>query len=208
MGKNLDAAWGLQPWGPVLSTQLFCVQTSPTIHFFHGDVVQHGGSSLTTPIGWLPMVEDGDIVATGDQILGAIIGIFDEDMDPIAYIDVGRTGNSTIAGYLLVANHPDQLFVIQEDCDTIPIPATSSEMNVDMAIPALNQGTEATGLSLAEIDSDTAGDTATLMLKLRHAHPDDAIPGTATYHTRWIVSINAHAYGSLGGDTLGKVTIG
>ena len=204
MGKNLDAAMGLQPWGPVLRTQLYCVQQAPTIHFFHGDPVQHGSSSLTTPIGWLPMVEDGDIVATSDNILGAIVGIFDENMDPVAYIDVGETGNGTIAGYVSVANHPDQLYCIQEDCDGTPLAVASSEMNIDMAIPALNQGTESTGLSLAEIDSDTQAETETLMLKLHYAHPDDVIPGTSTYHTRWIVTINAHAFGDL---THGKVTV-
>jgi len=195
---------GLQPWGPVLRTQLYAVQTAPTIHFFIGDAVQHGGTSLETKFGWLPIVEDGDIVATGDLILGAVLECFDEDMNPIAYIDVGRAGDGTIAGYVSIADHPDQLFVIQEDCTTTPIAVASSEMNVDMAIPALNQGTEATGLSLAEIDSDTVAETITLMLKLHYAHPHDVIPGTATYHTRWIVSINAHAKDA---NIKGKVTI-
>ena len=204
MGKNLDNPNGVQPYGPVLRTALYCVQTAPTIHFFHGDVVQHGGTSLTTPIGWLPAVEAGGIVATGDQILGAVVGVFDEDLDPIAYIDVGRVGNSTIAGYVMVANHPDQLFIAQEDCETTPIPATSSEMNCDLAIVALNQGYESSGLSATEIASSLAADTVSLMVKLHYAHPDDVIPGTATYHTRWIFTINAHA---LVDNTLGQVTV-
>jgi hypothetical protein len=203
MSKNLDNPNGVHPWGPVLRTQLYAVQTAPTIHMFHGDIVQHGGTSLSTKFGYIPIVEDGDVVATSDMILGSIVGVFDEDMDPVAYIDVGEAGDGTVAGYVMVADHPDQLFIAQEDCDTTPIPVTSSEMNADLIVVALNQGTEETGLSSYEIDSDTAADTATLMIKLHYPHPDDTVPGTSTYHTRWIFTINSHAKDS---NIIGKVT--
>jgi len=203
MGKNLDAPFGLDLWGPLLGSQLYAVYTAPTIAFYHGDPVQHGGTSISTPYGWMPIVEDGDVIASGDLLVGVIIAIFDEDMDPVSYIAVDDAGDGSIAGYVMVANHPDQLFIVQEDCDTTPIPATSSEMNANLVPVALNAGNTTTGRSTCEIDSDTALDTATLHVKLLYPHPEDVIPGTSTYHTRWIVKINAHA---LADNIIGKVT--
>jgi len=204
MPRHPDAAFGFIPWGPVLHSQLYCVQTGPTIAFFHGDPVQHGGTALSTPWGWMPIVEDGDVVATGDLLLGAVIAVFDEDMYPLKYIAIDRAGDALIAGYVLVADHPDQLFIIQEDCDTTPIPATSIEMNADLVPPTTNNGDTTSGRSKCEIDSDTAAATYDLHVKLMYPHPEDTIPGVdGSYHTRWIVKINAHAKGD---NIIGQVT--
>jgi len=203
MAKWKDSPFGLIPWGPVLSAEYYSVAASPTIAFYHGDPVQHGGTSLSTPIGWRPSVEAGNVVADGDLLLGAVLNVLDEDMYPLQYMAVGRAGNGTIAGYVLVANHPDQLFLIQEDCTTTPIPATSSEMNAPLTVVALNAGNTATGRSTCEITSASVNTTATLAVKLLFPHPEDTIPGTATYHTRWIVKINAHA---LDANIIAKVT--
>jgi len=203
MAKHKDAAFGLIPWGPVLHTQLYAVQTAPTIGFYHGDAVQHGGTALSTPHGWMPIVEDGDVIATGDLLCGVVIAVFDEDMYPVKCIEDDEAGDGTFAGYLLIADHPDQEFIVQEDCDTTPIPATSIEMNCDLVAATENLGDNDSGRSKMELDSDTAADTATLHCKLLYPHPEDTIPGTATYHTRWIVKINAHARAD---NIIGKVT--
>lgn len=203
MPRNKDQAMGLQFWGPLLRANLYCILTAPTIAFYRGDPVQHGGTVQTTNFGYMPIVEDGDIVADGDLLLGAVIDILDYNMDPLVYMPVAHTGDGTIAGFIMVADHPDQEFCIQEDADTTPIPATSSEMNADLEAPALNAGDTSTGNSKCEIDSHTAADTATLQVKLRRPHPEDTVPATATYHTRWIVTIQGHA---LADNIIGKVT--
>lgn len=204
MGNRADAPFGFIPWGPVLRQRMYAVTTAPTVNFFHGDLVQHGGASLITKSGTRVIVEDGDIVATGDFVLGAIMSVMDENMDPMTYMAKLRTGDSTVAGYLMVADHPDQEYVVQEDCDTTPIPLASSEMNCDLYVPALNLGDTGTGRSKAELDSNTAADTVTLTCKLNHPHPDDTVPGTdGTNHPRWIVTINAAHFGD---NLLGKVT--
>ncbi len=103
----------------------------------------------------------------------------------------------------MIADHPDQVFVIQEDADTTPIPLTKSEMNCELEAPTTNNGDTGTGISKCELDSSTVADTATLGVKLRRPHLEDTVPATATYHTRWIVTINAHA---LADNIIGKVT--
>lgn len=203
MPRNGDQAMGLQVWGPLLRANLYAIVTAPTLAFYHGDPVQHGGTSLNTKFGYMPIIEDGDIVADGDTLLGAVVGVFSEKMDPLSYMAVGRVGAGGVAGFLMIADHPDQEFIIQEDADTTPIPLTSSEMNADLEAPALNAGDTGTGISKCEIDSSTAATTASLQVKLRRPHLEDTVPATATYHTRWIVTINGHA---LADNIIGKVT--
>lgn len=195
MPRNKDHAMGLQVWGPLLRANLYAVLTEPTIAFYHGDPVQHGGTSTNTKFGYMPIVEDGDVVANSDILLGAVVGIFSEDMDPLNYMAVSRTGDGTIAGFLMVADHPDQEFCIQEDADTTPIPLTKSEMNCELEPAAANAGDTGTGISKCELDSSTAATGTALGVHLRRPHLEDTVPATATYHTRWIVTINAHAFG-------------
>lgn len=204
MARNLDNPMGLQIWGVLRRATLYAIQTAPTIAFYHGDPVQHGGTILSTATGHRTIVEDGGIIAASDRILGGVVAVFDKDMDPLAYMPVGTVGDSTVAGYLMVADHPEQEFVIQEDAETTPIPKDSAEMNTDFIIVALNAGDTGTGLSSAEIDSSDTATTLGLHLRLHYPHPDDTVPATATYHTRWIVTINAH---QLAMGTLAKVTL-
>lgn len=203
MPRNKDHAMGLQVWGPLLRANLFAVNTAPTIAFYHGDPVKHGGTSQQTKFGFMPIAEDGAIATVGDYLVGAVVGIFDEKMDPLNYMPVGRVGAGSIAGFLMVADHPQQEFVIQEDAESTPIPLTDSEMNVELALPALNAGDTGTGISKGELDSSAEGTANTLLIKLIRPHLEDTVPATATYHTRWIVQINTHAYGK---HTKGKVT--
>jgi len=195
MPRNKDNPQGLQVWGPLLRSGLYAVKTAPTIAFYRGDPLQHGGTSQSTKFGYMPIVEDDGVVADSDMLIGAVIDVFDEDMNPLIYMAVGRVGDSTTAGYLLVADHPDQEFCIQEDATTTPIPLTKSEMNAQLTIVALNAGDTGTGNSKAEIESATAATGSTLAVKLMRPHLEDTVPATATYHTRWIVTINAHAFG-------------
>lgn len=203
MPRHGDAAFGLAIWGQMLRANLYCVLTDPTIAFFHGDPVQHGGTVQTTQFGYIPIVEDGGVVADTDLILGAVVGVFSEKMDPLNYMAIGRTGDDTIAGFVMIADHPDQEFLIQEDAAGTPIPAASSEMNVCLEPATTNNGDTGTGISKCELDSSTAATTVTHSCKLRRPHLEDTVPATATYHTRWIVTINAHA---LADNIIGKVT--
>lgn len=201
---NTDAPYGFKPYGNVLRAQMYGIITAPTINIMHQDLVMCGLTGVATPkLGTIMALEDANVIPAtpGDAtpLLGSVLALFDEKMDPIEYIAVGRVGNGTIAGYALVADHPDQLFEAQEDGDTTPIAAASVGLNAEVYSPALSAGNTSTGISKQEIDSNSVATTATCALHLvGMAHPEtDSITAVAATQAgcRWIVTINAHQYG-------------
>ena len=192
---NIDRPFGFLPWGPVLRATLYAVATNPTLGFYHGDAVHLAGASLATRFGNRHTIAQDNVIASNDRIVGVITSVFDEDMNPIAYMAPSRTGDSTVAGYLMVADHPDQTFLIQEDGETTPIPAASAEMNIDFAGVALNAGNTASGVSKMELDSNTVNTTVTLRARLVYPHPDDTV---ASAYCRWVIVFNLHQYGHVG----------
>ena len=200
MGKDMastDAPSGFQVYGECLRERLYAVVTAPTIGFYVGDVVMHGGSSVASKWGTLPYVEDGavvDGVANAEKLLGAVTACFDENMDPCQYIAVAEVGDGTIAGFVLVADHPNQLFIAQEDGGGNAIDLAEVGQNADIVSVTNSVGSNYTGISTQEIDSDTASANAELDVKLHFPHPDDTVANDTDCHARWIVSINAHFY--------------
>jgi hypothetical protein len=200
MGKDMasvDNPMGFQVYGECLRQRLYAVTTAPTISVYHGDIVMHGGAALATKFGTLPIIEDGavpDGVANTQKLLGAVTAVFDENMDPVLYIAAAEAGDSTVAGYVLVADHPDQLFIAQEDGVTNAIDLAEVGQNCDIVSVTLCAGNSNTGISTQEIDSDTAGATAALDVKLHFPHPDDTVGDDTNCHARWIVSINTHFF--------------
>lgn len=203
MGKDYyatDAAFGFQPYGNVLRANMYAVATAPTINIYHYDIVVHGGTGASTPhFGYLPIIEDGSVPDGDAQILGSVIGIFDENYEPQPYIAAGETGNSTIAGYVLVADHPQQMFIAQEDGEGNAIDIAEIGFNIDLIAATLCAGDSNTGLSTMELDSDSAANTEALQFRLIKPHEDDT-PADDTYHyARWIVVANEHFYGATKG---------
>lgn len=197
MGKDMsatDAPFGFEPYGNVLRQQLYAVNTAPTINVYHNDLVRAGGAVVATPKGTKMIIEDGAVPDGNPVILGSVMSIFDENMQPLSYIAAGRTGNGTIAGYVMVADHPDQIFLAQEDGDTNAIDLAEGSMNADIISEALCAGDSNTGLSKQQIDSDTAATTAALNVKLIHPHEDDTVATDATPYCRWTCVINEHYY--------------
>jgi len=189
MATGNDAAFGCAVWGELLRARLYAVQTAPTIAIYHQQIVKHGATSVATRYGNLPIIEDGSDPAGDAGLLGATVAVFDENMFPVKYIAASEAGDGTVAGYVMVADHPDQLFVMQEDSDGNAITATEMGQNADYVT---GTGSSTTGLAAQEIDSDSAATAAALNLKLHFAHPDD----TATEnYCRYIVTINEHYYG-------------
>ena len=99
---NTDWAFGFEPYEKLLGCHYYAVVTAPVINYYHGDLVGAEGAVLLTPkMGYLPQVYDDGVIDGNDNILGAVIAIFDENFDPVKYIAATDAGNSTIAGYLL-----------------------------------------------------------------------------------------------------------
>jgi hypothetical protein len=197
MGKDfssVDAAFGFQPYGNILRAQLYAVPTAPTVYIFHNDIVVHGGSSVSTPIGYLPIIEDGSVPDSDPFILGSVLEVFDEDMVPVKYITIGEVGNGTIAGYVLVADDPNQLFIAQEDGETNAIDLAEAGNNCDLIAGTLCAGNTNTGIGKMELDSDSAKADATAQFKLIRPHEDDTPADDTNHYARWIVQVNEHFY--------------
>jgi hypothetical protein len=110
MGRDLsavNAAFGFQPYDKILRANLYAINTAPTINIMHYDLVQHGGTGVATPIGYYPIIEDGSVPDSDTHLLGSVLAIYDHNMAPVSYIAPAAAGNGTIAGYVLVADHPD-----------------------------------------------------------------------------------------------------
>lgn len=193
-----DAAFGFIPWGPVLRQRLYVVNTNPTIGIYNGDPMENGGGFVSTPHGYmLDVIDDAGIANSDDDILGMVTSIFDENMDPMIYMAAARVGAGSIAGYVMVADHPDQLFVGQEDSTTNAIDLDDAGDNANIVYAA---GSSTTGRSGCEIASDTIANTISLHLQIHYPHPDDT-PAEDTYWCRYIVSINTHAWAHGDGRT-------
>lgn len=190
---NNDAAFGLAVWGQLLRARMYAVTTLPVINIFHGDPVEHEGNILATAFGPMNTIRDSAVCDDRPALLGAVVAIFDEKMDPLPYIAALRAGDDVVAGYIMVADHPDQEFLIQEDGVTTPIPLSKGGMNCDYQSPDTKSlGTAATGVSLGELDSTQVGSGSDIQMKLHYPHPEDTV---ASAYCRWVVTINEHYYG-------------
>jgi hypothetical protein len=196
MGKDMssvDAPFGFQPWGPVLRQRLYAVQTAPVIHVYHGDIVVHGGEALATKYGVLPIIIDAvipDGTASTNKICGVVLSCFDENMDPLNYIAATRVGDGAVAGYIMVADHPRQEYLIQEDGGGNAIDLNEVGLCCNVISGAICLGNPYTGVSLQQLDSTSAAATATLDCLLHRPHPDDTADTDTTPYCRWIVTIN------------------
>jgi hypothetical protein len=193
MATGNDAAFGFAVWDKLIRANLYAVNTAPTINIYHNDLVVAGGANvITTKGGPLMDIADAAVPDGNPGILGSVLAIFDENMDPVKRIVAAEAGDSTVAGYVLVADSPDQLFLAQEDSGGNAITLTEGSMNADIVSQALCAGNSTTGRSLQEIDSDTAANTAALQVKIMMPHYLDT-PGSD--YCRYIVQINEHYYG-------------
>lgn len=197
MGKDMssvDAPFGFQPWGPVLRQNLYAVETAPVIHVYTNDLVQHSGEAIVTKHGTLPTIADDAVPDSGAFLVGSVTAVFDENMFPVSHIVATEVGDGTVAGYVMVADHPDQLFVAQEDGDTNAIDLDEVGNNADIVSATICLGNANTGISTQEIDSDTAAATAALDVQLMFPHPDDTVGDDDNPNARWVVRINQHVY--------------
>jgi hypothetical protein len=197
--SNNDVPHGFNIWGILKRSRLYQVPTAPTIGFYHGDMVQADTTvaAVSAKLGAGKQVYDTAVIGAtaGDtlHILGVVVGIFDEDMDPILYMAPARVGDSTVAGYLSIADDPTQLFEAQGDS---AFTLANLDLNYELTVPALNAGNTSTGISKQEIAIAGATVTATIPLTLHgQSHPEDDVYSAAG--CRMICSINpdCHVYG-------------
>jgi hypothetical protein len=204
MGINMaayDAPFGFMCYGPILRVQRYAVNTAPTINLCPSDVVSAGGAIVSTPKGYLMDVDDAAVVDGDAGLLGAIVSCEDEDGAPLSYIAATRVGNGTIAGYVMIADHPDQIFIAQEDGGANAIDLSEGSMNANILSANLQAPDSNTGRSTQQIDSSSAATTAALNVKLIRPHEDDIPADDDNPYVRWVCTLNEHFYG----DTIAGV---
>jgi hypothetical protein len=195
---NINAHNGFTPYGPILRAQWYPVATAYGTALYIGDPIQRAA----TPTGLVCALFGADtresvIVQSGTGAaavtLGAALGFMDSDGDPILYLPASTTGDSVVAGYILVADHPQQLYVVHEDGVTTPIAAANIGLNVEVV--GTHSGSTSTGRSGYEIVSATVANTNTFSYRLIRSYPGDTV---ASANCRWIVypNPNAHYYSS------------
>jgi hypothetical protein len=121
---------------------------------------------------------------SGGLVIGVVTGIENNTSD-----NLGRTYlPSGVAGYLTVADDPDQEFEVQEDSAGNALDITAIGSNIDFIF---GTGNTTTGISAAEINSDTADTTNTLQCRIIRLVPrDDNEIGT---NAKWVVRFNTHS---------------
>lgn len=194
-----SAPFGFKPWERVIHAGLYVVPTAPTIGIYVQDMVAADPAAIATTRGnglAAVAIADTAIISTtvGAVLLGSVLACFDEKMDPISYIAATRVGDGTVAGYCLVADSPDQLYLAQEDSVTDSIALADVGLNFEIYSPALSAGNTSTGISKQMIDSNSHATTITISVQVLSAHPDDN-PVNDSY-SRWICKINAHFLGA------------
>jgi hypothetical protein len=155
-------------------------------------MVAHGGTSLATKHGVLPIIEDGSAVDGHDHVLGSVLCVFDKNMSPVKYLAALEAGDGTVAGFVMVADEPEQLYLVQEDGDANAIDLNEMGMNIE--IITTHAGNTNTGISGSEIDSTSAAVTAALQCTLIRPHEDDSVGVDTAPNARWVVRINQHAF--------------
>jgi hypothetical protein len=179
---NADVDFGFIPWGPVLRARLYAVPTAPTINICLNDLVAMDtvGGIVTSKLGLVGTVYDaavlGDTPGDEYQILGGVLACFDHKMDPIQYIPPATVGDSTVAGYVLIADHPHQLYVANMGEAAV----TAADMDLNYPIDGQSlyapQSTS-TGISTQFIKTSNAAVTATIPIRLY----GQAYPGVDVY---------------------------
>ena len=202
---NLDVPHGFKPWGELLRARLYAVPTAPTINIAIGDLVTQDnvGGIVTAKLGLVATVYDAAVIAAtiGDAMLviGSVLACFDENMDPIdnapaGYIAAARVGDGTVAGYVLIADHPSQQFEAQADT---ALSATDLDLNYEVTSVALSAPDTYTGISTQEIAVAGAAVTSTIPIRLYgQAYPQDDVYSAAG--CRMVCQINplCHLYGA------------
>jgi hypothetical protein len=168
---------GFQPWKTVQSARLYQIAANYTTPIYKGEPVCRDATGYA--VQW----------ATTVALLGVALAFFDVNMNPLKYWGAETTATK---GYVLVADDPNQEFVVAEDADTTPLAQADVFLNVEVA---LGTASTATGFAAATIDSTTKNTDATYAFRLVALAP---IVGNTIYNAttcpnpKWVVVPNIH----------------
>lgn len=183
---NPDIVRGLQPvsnaYGACYTggARVYTTASGDATAIFIGDPVKLSGTSQTVNG---QVFADVDQAATGDVIVGVVIGVLAD----VATSTIYRAA-STVRR-VLVVDDPNALFEIQEVSGGTALTANDIGLNADFVV---GSGSTFTGYSGVELNNVGEATTNTLDLKIIGLVPreNNAIGENA----KWIVRINRHQY--------------
>lgn len=160
--------------------RVYSVPSGDATALYVGDFVKLAGTGQTING---RVLQDVARAATGDVIVGVVVGVKPDTQDSLRY----RAASTTREVY--VADNPDLIFEIQEGSTGTPLTANDIGLNCNFVVAA---GSTVTGLSGTQIDNTTEATTNTLDLHLMNpvAREDNAIGLSC----KWLVTINRHQY--------------
>jgi len=196
MANAVNKPYGLRPvrsgtGSPYCGeAQLYHIPSTDTNAYFIGRPVTMLGTGDATGV---PSVVIG---AAGAAILGPIVGI--HPVKPIAPSLAGTTlaledtfipATKTRDYYVMVADDPDLVFMMQQNSESLLAAQIGLNANFEIASPGNNAQYDASA-----IDSSTADVTATLNLKLLGTVQREDNPIGASQFADWLVRINNHFF--------------
>lgn len=182
---NLDQPFGFKPIRKIGASphsggvNRYYVATGDSNNIFIGDPVDDSGTGDTFGVPGVVRATAG----SGGYVRGVVVGIENNTSD-----NLGRTYRpASTAAYLLIADDPDAEFEVQEDSDAETLAAASIGSNVDFIF---GTGNTTTGVSAAELNSNTCDTTNTLQCRvLGLVQRDDNEIGA---NAKWRVRFNLH----------------
>lgn len=183
---NVDSPFGLKPVRTLsgapysASIREFSTATGDATAIFIGDPVILSGTSQTID-GQVYL--DVDQAATGDVIVGVVVGVKPVTAESLKY----RAASTQ--RILRVATAPDLLYEIQEVSGGTALTANDAGLNANFVV---GSGSTTTGYSGVELNNATEATTNTLDLQIVDFvnRPGNEIGE----HAKWLVRINRHQY--------------
>jgi len=183
---NADNPCGLKPVRHVTgapyngAARVFSTASGDATAIYIGDPVKLSGTSST--INGV-VYTDVDQAATGDVIVGVVVGVLPDTADSLIY----RAASTTRR--VLVATDPDLEYEIQEVSGGTALAAADIGLNADFVV---GSGSTITGKSGVELNNVGEATTNTLDLQIVGlvARADNAVGE----HAKWLVRINRHQF--------------
>lgn len=162
------------------SANVYSTASGDATAIYVGDPVKLSGTSQIIN---RETCADVDQAATGDVIVGVVVGVLPDTATSTKHREA-----STVRR-LLVADDPNLLFEIQEVSGGTALTANDIGLNADFVVAA---GSTTTGFSGVELNNATEATTNTLDLKIVGLvnRADNAVGENA----KWLVRINRHQY--------------
>ncbi len=189
---NVNAPRGLIPWryrsgAPYNgAANVYYLPTGESNNIFVGDPVAIAGSADGRGIPTATLATAG---AT-HKILGPMVAIVNAGTPPVPVLQNSTVYRvASVATYILVADDPFLMHMIQEDSVSANIAATDVGANINLAS---GSGSTVTGYSGWTLDSDSIAADATYQATLlRMLDEEDNAIGQ---YARWLVSLNIQSF--------------